>query len=52
MKKNQVINGKKDGYWEDYHNNGQLWKKGNYIKSTFPKKVNEFKNRFIQRAFR
>jgi len=23
--------GEKHGYWEDYHSNGQLWSKGNYV---------------------
>ena len=28
---NQTINGLKEGYWEDYHSNGQLSSKGNFI---------------------
>jgi antitoxin component YwqK of YwqJK toxin-antitoxin module len=33
MKKNQVINGKREGYWEGYYDydNGILYYKGNYI---------------------
>lgn len=32
MEKNQIINGVREGYWEKYYHNGNLWFKGNYIK--------------------
>ena len=32
MEKNQIINGVREVYWEQYYNNGNLWFKGNYIK--------------------
>ena len=28
---NQVINELREGYWEGYYKNGQLWFKGNYL---------------------
>ena len=32
VKKNRYnSNGKRHGYWEFYHDNGQLWMKGNFI---------------------
>jgi antitoxin component YwqK of YwqJK toxin-antitoxin module len=27
---NQLINGKREGYWESYYSNGNLWYKGHY----------------------
>jgi antitoxin component YwqK of YwqJK toxin-antitoxin module len=29
MWKGNYINGNRNGYWEEYHSNGNLWMKGN-----------------------
>jgi antitoxin component YwqK of YwqJK toxin-antitoxin module len=35
MIKNQSINGKREGYWESYYSNGNIWFKVNYKNGTF-----------------
>ncbi len=32
MKTNQTIDGKQEGVWKDYHDNGKLWSEGSYVK--------------------
>ena len=31
---NQTINGKREGFWKEYHSNGQLRYEGNYVNGT------------------